>query len=287
MTVQVAAPARRPARSTAAQRAYQRRSRRTAHLTPDTATPAPARRGGSVAARIPFVATIIGLLGIGMAVTLLLTTRAAEDSYQLSAARDYNQRLIQERAVLQRDVETGNSAPVLAMQAAKLGMIPTGEVARLVVGDDGGVRVVGTPAPAEGAPAAPLNPPAADDRTRAQLPPLAGSAGSENPRPLTPSAGTDRAAAPSAGAAGEAPTTTTPGAAPSAAAAVPPGAAAAVPPGGTAAVPAGATAAVPAGEPAPASPDATPSPGNAGAAPGQPEQLVPVTPATHAEDGRR
>ncbi len=278
MTVQVAAPARRPARSTAAQRAYQRRSRRTAHLTPDTATPAPARRGGSVAARIPFVATIIGLLGIGMAVTLLLTTRAAEDSYQLSAARDYNQRLIQERAVLQRDVETGNSAPVLAMQAAKLGMIPTGEVARLVVGDDGGVRVVGTPAPAEGAPAAPLNPPAADDRTRAQLPPLAGSAGSENPRPLTPSAGTDRAAAPSAGAAGEAPTATTPGAAPSAAAAVPPGAAA---------VPAGATAAVPAGEPAPASPDATPSPGNAGAAPGQPEQLVPVTPATHAEDGRR
>lgn len=278
MTVQVAAPARRPARSTAAQRAYQRRSRRTAHLTPDTATPAPARRGGSVAARIPFVATIIGLLGIGMAVTLLLTTRAAEDSYQLSAARDYNQRLIQERAVLQRDVETGNSAPVLAMQAAKLGMIPTGEVARLVVGDDGGVRVVGTPAPAEGAPAAPLNPPAADDRTRAQLPPLAGSAGSENPRPLTPSAGTDRAAAPSVGAAGEAPTATTPGAAPSAAAAVPPGAAA---------VPAGATAAVPAGEPAPAPPDATPSPGNAGAAPGQPEQLVPVTPATHAEDGRR
>ncbi|MGJ5669360.1 hypothetical protein QLG13_16075 [Rhodococcus aetherivorans] len=217
------------------------------------------------------MATIIGLLGIGMAVTLLLTTRAAEDSYQLSAARDYNQRLIQERAVLQRDVETGNSAPVLAMQAAKLGMIPTGEVARLVVGDDGGVRVVGTPAPAEGAPAAPLNPPAADDRTRAQLPPLAGSAGSENPRPLTPSAGTDRAAAPSAGAAGEAPTATTPGAAPSAAAAVPPGA----------------TAAVPAGEPAPAPPDATPSPGNAGAAPGQPEQLVPVTPATHAEDGRR
>ncbi|QIX53311.1 hypothetical protein HFP48_15930 [Rhodococcus sp. DMU1] len=231
-----------------------------------------------MAARIPFVATIIGLLGIGMAVTLLLTTRAAEDSYQLSAARDYNQRLIQERAVLQRDVETGNSAPVLAMQAAKLGMIPTGEVARLVVGDDGGVRVVGTPAPAEGAPAAPLNPPAADDRTRAQLPPLAGSAGSENPRPLTPSAGTDRAAAPSVGAAGEAPTATTPGAAPSAAAAVPPGAAA---------VPAGATAAVPAGEPASAPPDATPSPGNAGAAPGQPEQLVPVTPATHAEDGRR
>lgn len=257
MTVQVAAPARRPARSTAAQRAYQRRSRRTAHLTPDTATPAPARRGGSVAARIPFVATIIGLLGIGMAVTLLLTTRAAEDSYQLSAARDYNQRLVQERAVLQRDVQAGNSAPVLAMQAAKLGMIPTGEVARLVVGDDGGVRVVGTPAPAEGAPAAPLNPPSPDDRTRAQLPPLAGSAGSENPRPVTPSAGADRSAAPSGAAGGEAPTATTSPLTP------------------------------PSAESAPAPESATPSPGNAGAAPGQPEQLVPVTPATHAEDGRR
>lgn len=185
MTVQVAsAPRRRPARSTAAQRAYERRSQRAAlrDAAPDT-------RGhttgtGRVTTRIPFVATIIALLGVGMALTLLLTTRAAEDSYQLSSARAYNESLVQERAVLQRDVEAGNSAPVLAMQAAKLGMIPTDEVARIVVAEDGTVQVVGDPVPANGAPPAPLN--SAGPRGDAPVQtPLAGSAGSENPRPLS------------------------------------------------------------------------------------------------------
>jgi len=130
------------------------------------------------------VATIIALLGAGMALTLFLTTRAAEDSYELSTARAYNMSLVQQRAVLQRDVEAGLSAPVLAQRAAELGMIPSGDVARLVVAADGTVTVVGDPVPAQGAPAAPLSSSVRDD-VRVQTP-LAGSAGTENPRPLSP-----------------------------------------------------------------------------------------------------
>lgn len=186
MTVQVASPPRRgPARSSAAQRAYQRRNQRAAQLGVDVAETRGRTTGaGRVRTRIPFVATIIALLGVGMAVTLLLTTRAAEDSYELSTARAYNESLIQQRAVLQRDVEAGNSAPVLALEAAKLGMIPTGQVARIVAAEDGSVRVVGDAVPAQGAPPAPLNPAGPGNDAPVQRP-LSGSAGVENPRPLS------------------------------------------------------------------------------------------------------
>ena len=184
MTVQVAPPQRRNSgRSTAAQRAYQRRSRRAGQLGVEpTETRGRTTGAGRVRTRIPFVATIIALLGIGMAVTLLLTTRATEDSYELSAVRAHNEELAQQRAVLQRDVAAAQAAPALAVAAAKLGMIPAGQVARLVVAPDGSVQVVGDPVPAQGAPPAPLDPPVRED-ARVQTP-LAGSAGAETPRPL-------------------------------------------------------------------------------------------------------
>jgi len=267
MTVQVASPLRRSARSTAAQRAYQRRNQRAAHLgvTGESRGATTATQQPTVATRIPFVATILALLGVGMAVTLLLTTRAAEDSYQLSAARAHNETLRQERAVLLRDVEAGNSAPVLAVKAAELGMIPTGEVARLVVGEDGSVRVVGTPTAAHGAPAAPLNAPAAADRTGPA--PLAGSAGTENPRPL--SLGGDRSENPAP--------VPTPARAEAPAPAVAPAPAPA---------PVGEAAPAPAPAPTPET-AATPETGNAAVAPPQAEQLMPVNPTTQSEDGRR
>jgi hypothetical protein len=90
-----------------------------------------------MAARIPFVAAIIAMLGCGLALTLLLTTRAAEDSYQLGDARQLNRTLAEERAALQRDVEAADSAPELAARARELGMIPAKDPARLVIGADG------------------------------------------------------------------------------------------------------------------------------------------------------
>lgn len=176
MTVQLSStdvrPARAGRRSGAAQRAYERRTQRAAVHNGSAAgsAPAAAKRAGTLAARIPFVATIIGLLSMGLALTLLLTTRSAEDSYQLSAARAHNQSLVEEKAALQRDVETANSAPRLAEEAAALGMVPAIDPARLVVHPDGAVEVVGEPKPATGLPVPPLDVKAPTAQTRGTVP---------------------------------------------------------------------------------------------------------------------
>ncbi|ANS29310.1 hypothetical protein ACVH9Z_09710 [Rhodococcus opacus] len=161
MTVQVSStemrPARAAARTGAAERAYKKRTQRAAVHSGSAIAVSGKNRTGTLTARIPFVATILVLLAMGLAMTLLLTTRSAEDSYQLSAARAHNQSLAEEKAALERDVETANSAPKLAEEAAKLGMVPANDPARLVVHPDGSVEVVGKPAPASGAPVPPLD----------------------------------------------------------------------------------------------------------------------------------
>ncbi|WP_328392201.1 hypothetical protein [Nocardia sp. NBC_00416] len=143
-------------RSGAAQRAYARRRQRAAG--PSDTAPAVAARS-ELAGRGPFVAAILAMFGCGLALTLVLTTRAAEDSYQLSDAREANRVLSDERAALQREVAAADSAPELAARARELGMIPAEDPARLVVAPDGTVTVVGEPKPAQGPPAPPLNAP--------------------------------------------------------------------------------------------------------------------------------
>ncbi|WP_063125201.1 hypothetical protein, partial [Nocardia arizonensis] len=157
-------------KSGAAERAYAKRRSR---VEQKTDTPAlPRRRRSAMASRIPFVVAIITLLGCGLALTLLLTTRAAEDSYQLGDARRLNITLSEERAALQRQVEAADSAPELAARARELGMIPAKDPARLVVAPDGTVTVVGEPMAAQGAPVPPLNvtptPPAGGPHAQAQ-----------------------------------------------------------------------------------------------------------------------
>ncbi|MFC9999886.1 hypothetical protein [Nocardia sp. NPDC127526] len=171
-------------KSGAAQRAYARRRSREqgrVELPPMLKrTGAPMPRG-----RMSFVATIIALLGCGLALTLLLTTRATEDSYQLSEARKTNRQLSDERDALAREVEAGESAPELAARAAGLGMVPAKDPARLVLGPDGQIIVVGEPKPAYGSPVPPLNttPPAPS-----ALPPALVQAQGEQIMPVTTTA---------------------------------------------------------------------------------------------------
>ena len=146
-------------RSSAASKAYERRRQRAVAVLGDEGPAVLPKRVTALRARIPFVASIIALLSCGLALTLMLTTRAAEDSYQLSAARAENLRMAQERAALERDVQAADAAPDLAARARDLGMIPARDPARLIVAADGGVAVVGTPAPAEGGAVPLLNPP--------------------------------------------------------------------------------------------------------------------------------
>jgi len=109
--------------------------------------------------RVPFVVLVIGALGLGLAVTLWLSTDAAERSYQLGHVRETNQALLQQKEALERDVLEAQAAPALAEAARNLGMIPSKDTAHLVQDPAGNWMVVGTPKPAQGVSPPPLNSP--------------------------------------------------------------------------------------------------------------------------------
>jgi hypothetical protein len=105
------------------------------------------------------VVLVIGSLGVGLGVTLWLSTDAAERSYELSHARETNQALLQQKEALERQVREAQAAPALAEAARNLGMIPSRDTAHLVQDPSGNWVVVGTPKPAQGVAPPPLNTP--------------------------------------------------------------------------------------------------------------------------------
>lgn len=134
-------------RSAASQRAYARRAQRQAILTGRAA----------VAKRAPFVLVVMALLAAGLVTSLWLSTAASADSYRLEQARQQARDLSERSEQLRQEVANLQTAPQLAEHARRLGMVPSGEPAVLVVQPDGTVVVVGEPAPAT-APAPPVPP---------------------------------------------------------------------------------------------------------------------------------
>ena len=55
-------------------------------------------------AKVPFVVLVIAALGLGLGVTLWLSTDAAERSYELGHARQTNEALLQQKEALERQV---------------------------------------------------------------------------------------------------------------------------------------------------------------------------------------
>jgi hypothetical protein len=141
--------------------------------------------------KVPFVVLVIGSLGVGLALTLWLSTDSAERSYQLGSAREENRTLLQHKEALERDVLEAQAAPALAEAARNLGMIPTSDAAHLVQDPAGNWTVVGSPRPAEGVPPPPLNtklpdePPSAPSVNPAEVPVRPGdSVGPSSPMPV-------------------------------------------------------------------------------------------------------
>ncbi|MGH3905990.1 MAG: septum formation initiator [Pseudonocardiaceae bacterium] len=141
-------------RSAAVQRAYARRAQRTGavHTGVHSGTDSVAE-----ASRAPFVVLVMVLLSVTLVATLWLSTAAAGDSYRLQNARESARDLTERSEQLGREVATLETAPELARRALELGMVPAGDPARLVVGPDGAIAVVGEPeaatAPRAGSPA--------------------------------------------------------------------------------------------------------------------------------------
>ncbi len=123
-------------RSPAVARAYARRAQRTAprHGCPDSAD-----------ARTPFVMLVMALLAMALIATLWLSTAATADSYHLESGRKTVRNLTERSEGLSRAVATLETAPELARRARELGMVPAGDPARLIVGSDGTVTLVGEP----------------------------------------------------------------------------------------------------------------------------------------------
>lgn len=154
-------------RSRAAQRAIDRRrrrmdrdDRRAGRTSPRAVSQAGA--GYGLRQRIsgmPFVVPVLALLVVGLGLSLWLSTKAAQDSYRLGIARQENQSLSDKRDSLKQDYESGDSAPELSDKASRLGLIAAQNPARMVVGPDGRVRVIGTPEPAQGKSMTSINPP--------------------------------------------------------------------------------------------------------------------------------
>jgi hypothetical protein len=123
-------------RSPAVARAYARRAQRATprHGCPDSAD-----------ARTPFVMVVMALLAMGLVATLWLSTAATADSYHLESARKTVRDLTERSEGLSRAVATLETAPELARRARELGMVPAGDPARLLVGPNGTVTLIGEP----------------------------------------------------------------------------------------------------------------------------------------------
>lgn len=161
-TAEPATPVRR--RTTAAERAYARRAQR-ADLLQQRAPKKPAPRAEPAGAgakpkrrrllvhwprsRASFVLIMMGLLAVGVVSTLWLTTQAIADSYRLEQLRDTNAGLAETKDRLERDVAKAQSPASLAPAAKRLGMVPGGDPARIVVGPDGKTTIVGEPTKAQ------------------------------------------------------------------------------------------------------------------------------------------
>jgi hypothetical protein len=130
-------------------------------------------RPRTLLSKVPFVVLVIGALGVGLGLTLWLSTDSAERSYQLSDARERARVLQEQKEALERDVREAQSAPALAESARKEGMIPSRDTAHLVQDPTGNWVVVGTPKPADGVPPPPLNGPIPEQGPPAPTPPPA------------------------------------------------------------------------------------------------------------------
>lgn len=146
-----------PSARTAAPRATPRVAPRTTparpelRLVPGTVAPRPRRRSlpalGS--RRAPFVLLVVALL-VGTTLGLLiLNTAIAVDSLEATELRAQNAERAQEVQRLQQQVVTAGTPAEIARAAEAAGLVPAGPAAYLVLDQDGGATLRGTPQPAE------------------------------------------------------------------------------------------------------------------------------------------
>lgn len=109
--------------TTAADRAYERRRRRTGRITHDRVDHGGRTIRGSLS-KVPFIALIILVLAVGAVGVLVLNTRTSETGVQIGRSQDLADRYQLDIETLQREVASLDSTPNLADRAKALGLVP-------------------------------------------------------------------------------------------------------------------------------------------------------------------
>jgi hypothetical protein len=135
------------AASRTAQRALDRRRRRQ-----DRMSEARMSRAGrpvrSAMLRVPFVIALIAVLGGGVGGVLYLNTKTDESGMRAEQARETSSQLRLQIEALGRSIADLSATPRIAEEARKLGLVPAGDAAILVIDSKGKATLIGTPSPA-------------------------------------------------------------------------------------------------------------------------------------------
>jgi hypothetical protein len=111
------------------------------------------------APRVPFALLVTGLIVGGLVLLLGLNTASAANELKRHNLAEADATVGAQVQELQNEVAASAAPAHLAAAAAALGMVPAGNPAFLVLGADGTVRVMGSPAPATAAPVHVATPP--------------------------------------------------------------------------------------------------------------------------------
>jgi hypothetical protein len=98
--------------------------------------------------RVPFVVAIIVVLGGGVGGVLYLNTMIDESGIRTEQARETSAQLKLEIESLKASIAQLGATPRLAQEARKLGLVPAGDAAILVIDKSGRATLVGDPQPA-------------------------------------------------------------------------------------------------------------------------------------------
>jgi hypothetical protein len=107
------------------------------------------------APRVPFALLVVGLIVGGMCALLALNTASAANELARHGLAGKDSDVAAQLEQVRNDVAASAAPGSLGSAAAALGMVPAGAPAFLKIGADGKVTLLGSPAPATSAPAAP------------------------------------------------------------------------------------------------------------------------------------
>ena len=124
------------------------------------------KRAGGGAPRVPFALLVTGLIVGGLALLVALNTASAANEMRRHSLTDRDAQVVAGIEELRNEVAASAAPANLAAAARRLGMVPAGNPAFIVVGADGSAQVMGRPAAVTGPPVPVAPQPPAPRRTK-------------------------------------------------------------------------------------------------------------------------